>query len=147
MLVSVGLKRSLNNMLTNLFKSLWQHRREFASYFVIGISAFILDVGSLHILKEIFNLNQVAAVAINQPPIILFVFWLNKKWSFQTTGQTHHQLVRFIALSIGNYLVSIAWMWGLSHEWGINYQAARISNIILAVSWNFLLYKYWVYRE
>ncbi len=30
---------------------------------------------------------------------------------------------------------------------GIDYKLVRISNIIIAVAWNFLIYKYWVYKQ
>lgn len=132
--------------LLSLWQKLWSHRREFAKYFIIGISGFVLDIGSLYILKQHFGLNQVTAVTINQPPLILYVFLLNKKWSFKTSGQTKQQVIRFLALCLMNYCISITWMWIFSHKIGINYQIARISNIALAVSWNFLLYKYWVYN-
>ncbi len=133
-------------MVEMLVRKAWNHRREFAKYFLTGISAFIVDIGSLFVLKKIFGLNQVTAVAMYQPIVILYVFFLNKRWSFQVAGQTHRQLIKFILLAIINYIISIAWMWLLSHEWGVHYQIARVSNIILSVSWNFLAYKYWVYR-
>jgi putative flippase GtrA len=54
--------------------------------------------------------------------------------------------VRFYTLAVVNYLISVAWIQGF-HSWlGINYLVARTANIALAVGWNFLLYKHWVYR-
>lgn len=132
--------------LVPIAQKLWSHRREFAKYFIIGFSGFVLDIGSLYLLKQHFGFNQVVAVSINQPPLILYVFLLNKKWSFKSAGQTKEQVIRFVTLCLINYGISIAWMWFFSHELGLNYQIARVSNIALAVSWNFLLYKYWVYK-
>lgn len=124
----------------------WAHRLELGRYFVVGSSAFILDMSSLYVIKEHFNLQPVQAVVINQAFILAYVFLLNKKWSFGSTGQTHTQLMRFLILAGSNYLISIAWMWFFAHYLPINYLITRILNIILAMSWNFLLYKYWVYR-
>lgn len=150
MLVSVALRRLLNNMkqkIISLIRKLWHARWQFAKYFAIGLTAFLLDIGSLYLLKDRLGFSPVQAVIINQPLIILFVFWTNKKWSFQAAGQTRSQLTRFIILSLTNYGISIIWMWFFAHKLGFNYLIAKLANVVLAVSWNFLAYKYWVYAE
>ena len=129
-----------------LVAKLWSFRREFFRYFMVGGSAFVLDMSSLYLVKEHFDLQPVEAVIINQAFILAYVFFLNKKWSFGATGQTHPQLVRFLILAGSNYLISIAWIWFFSHVLLVNYLIARVLNIMLATSWNFLLYKYWVYK-
>ena len=129
-----------------LAAKVWSHRLQFGRYFVVGGSAFILDMSSLYLIKERFNLQPVQAVVINQAFILTYVFLLNKKWSFGSTGQTRTQLAKFLTLAGSNYLISIAWMWFFAHYLPIHYLIARVLNIILATSWNFLLYKYWVYR-
>lgn len=121
-------------------------RKEFAKYFVIGISAFVLDIGSLFLLKEKAHLTPVMSVVINQFFLLNFVFFLNKHWSFKAQGLTHKQIMRFLILSGVNYFISIVWIWVASHKIGINYLIARTANIICAVAWNFLLYKFWVYK-
>ncbi len=125
---------------------LWSHRQQFFRYFIVGGSAFVLDMTSLYLIKENFNLEPVQAVVINQAFILAYVFFLNKKWSFGATGQTRSQLIRFLTLAGSNYLISIAWIWFFAHYLTVHYLIARVLNIILATSWNFLLYKYWVYR-
>ncbi len=129
----------------NLLAKLWGYRAQFLRYFIVGGTAFILDMSSLYFIKEYFDLEPVQAVIINQAFILAYVFALNKKWSFGASGATHRQLVRFLTLAAFNYLVSVGWIWFFSHILGVYYLIARVSNIILATSWNFLLYKHWVY--
>lgn len=132
-----------------LLGKLWEHRREFFKYFVVGVTAFILDTGSLYLLKEKAQLAPVWAIAISQPFILGFVFLTNRSWSFGAKGTTQEsteQLIKFLILAGGNYLFSLSWMWVIHHEFHIHYMIARVANIILAVAWNFLLYKYWVYK-
>lgn len=121
-------------------------RREFAKYFIIGISAFVLDLGSLFWLKERMGFSPVTAVIINQIFILNYVFFLNQRWSFRAKGATHKQIARFYLLALGNYLFSIFWMWLMHKQFNLNYLVARVANIIMAVAWNFFLYKYWIYR-
>ncbi|HLD61180.1 MAG TPA: GtrA family protein [Patescibacteria group bacterium] len=134
-------------MIKKLFLHLWSLRREFVKYFVIGISAFVLDMGTLYLLKQHLGLHPVLAVAVNQPFMLAYVFFFNKHWSFKSKGVTHQQMVRFVMLTGMNYAFAVGWMWIFSHQFGVHYMVARIANIGLAVGWNFLLYKHWVYQH
>lgn len=131
---------------TLLLQKIWEHRAQFFRYFVVGGTAFILDMSSLYFIKEHFSLQPTQAVVINQVFILGYVFSLNKKWSFGATGATRHQLFKFLTLAGFNYLVSVGWMWSFNHVLGVHYLLTRVANIVLATSWNFLLYKYWVYK-
>ncbi|OGH64350.1 MAG: hypothetical protein A2821_03190 [Candidatus Magasanikbacteria bacterium RIFCSPHIGHO2_01_FULL_41_23] len=135
----------MKQKILNLIQRLWSARRQFACYTTIGISAVLADMTSLFILKEYFGFSPVFAVICNQPLIILFVFLANKKWSFKAAGQTRSQFIRFVTLVLINYTISVIWIWFFAQVLGINYLLAKIANIILAVSWNFLTYKYWIY--
>lgn len=137
---------TLRTMIKHFLRHLWESRVEFSRYFIIGVSAFTLDVGSLYLLKEYFHFSPTIAVVINQPIIINLVFFLNKHWSFKAGGLTHQQVVRFYLLALINYLISVGWI-HMFHSWfGVNYLVSRMTNIILSVGWNFLLYKHWVYK-
>jgi putative flippase GtrA len=125
----------------------WSARHQFARYFIIGSCAVILDVGTLYLLKEYLHLRPVVAVIINGAVLINFIFFLNKHWTFKSGGATHKQIVRFFILAGFNYLVSVGWMFIFNEKIGFNYLATRVFNIALSVAWNFLLYKYWVYKH
>jgi len=134
-------------MLKKLFLHFWSMRHQFARYFVIGLGAVVLDVGSLYLLKQYLHLRPVVAVIINGIFLINYVFFLNKYWAFKSTGVTHKQIVRFFILAGVNYVISITWMYIFNHKLGFNYLLVRVANIALSVAWNFLLYKYWVYKH
>lgn len=121
--------------------------KQFFRYFLIGISGVALDIGSLYILKTYFDMRPVTAVIVNQLLMLNYIFFLNKKWSFGASGLTHQQMVRFYILAGINYLFSIFWMWVLNENLSVHYLITRIMNIALAVSWNFLLYKFWVFAD
>jgi len=133
-------------MFKKILLHFWSLRREFVKYFIIGVSGVILDVGTLYLLKEYAHVRPVVAVIINQAFLINYGFFLNKFWAFKSKGMTHRQIVRFYLLAGANYLFSIAWMWLFSEHLGVNYLIARVANVALAVGWNFLLYKHWVYK-
>ena len=125
----------------------WSFRHQFIRYFCVGFSAFILDMSSLMLLKEVFGWQPITAVVTNQVFIITYIFLLNKYWSFDNRDLAHRQVVRFLMLVVFNYLVSVATMYIFNHRLGWDYRLVRIGTIILATCWNFLSYKYWVYRS
>jgi putative flippase GtrA len=134
-------------MIKKTAKFFWSLRQQFAKYFTIGITAVILDMGSLIFFKETLHLLPVIAVIANQIFILAFVFLANKYWSFKEHSMTHRQLVRFGIVAVYNYSFSVAAMYVFNHLWQYDYRLVRLGSIILAVSWNFFLYKYFVYAS
>ncbi len=133
-------------------------RAQFAKYFTIGIGAVILDILSLHYLVSL-NVDPILSIVINQLVIVNLVFLLNKYWAFVAKGVTHKQVVRFYLVAGFNYFFAIGWMWFFTnlvnlHQYigylGVSqanyYLIVRLVNVALAVSWNFLLYKFFVYK-
>lgn len=142
-------------MINNLIQKLWSMRHEFVRYFVVGIGAVVLDVGSLYLLKTYAHLHPVTAVVVNGIVLLNFVFFMNKHWSFggATGNAVHRQAMRFLTVSGMNYFISITWMWIFTEHWpvhvlgnGHDYLLVRVANIALSVCWNFALYKKWVYK-
>ena len=134
------------NKYPRVYQYYLQVRRQFAQYFIIGLSATALDILSLYLLTNFLHWRPVASVVLNQVFISLYVFLMNKYWTFGAKGMTHQQAFRFILNYFFNYCVSIVWMWMFNEKLGFNYLLVRICNIALAVSWNFLIYKYFVYK-
>lgn len=122
-------------------------RYQFARYFVIGIGGAVLDIGSLYLLKQYLHIRPVVAVVINGIFLLNYIFFLNKYWAFKSVGITHKQMIRFFILAGINYAISISWMYVFNHKLGFYYLLVRLANIALSVAWNFLLYKYWVYKH
>ena len=121
-------------------------RGQFVKYFITGLGAVVLDILSLYLLKEYLGLRPVWAVVINQVFILNYVFFVNKHWSFKSRGLTRLEIARFLMVAGLNYVVAIVWMYLFNEFLNFNYLLVRIFNVALSVAWNFLLYKYWVYR-
>ncbi|MBT3539058.1 GtrA family protein [Candidatus Parcubacteria bacterium] len=134
-------------MIKRTARYFWSVRHQFAKYFVVGFSGVFLDMGTLILFKEKFGWTPVFAVVINQIFLLTYNFFLNKYWSFRNREMPHKQLVRFLSLAGFNYVFSVIMMYIFSDHFNFDYRLVRIGTIIVMVSWNFFLYKYWVYRE
>jgi putative flippase GtrA len=125
----------------------WSIRRQFVKYFIVGLGAVILDMATLLFLKEALGIPPVIAVTINQLIVLVYVFTLNKYWSFKEHSPSHRQIIRFGAVVVLNYCFSVTAMYIFNNILKLNYVLIRLASIALAVSWNFFLYKYWVYAK
>lgn len=138
----------------------WSVRKQFVNYFITGISGTILDIGLLFLLVNVLQMRPALAVALNQIVVLVYIFCLNKYWTFCASGMTHRQLARFLLVYVGNYTFAILWMWFFTEVFSLRagfgevyllleiyYNLiVRLANIALSICWNFFLYKYFVYK-
>jgi putative flippase GtrA len=89
-------------MIKKNFNHFWMNRKQFLKYFITGFSAFILDIGSLFILVDKLGLNKVLSTVISQVFLLNYVFFINKWWSFKSSGTMHRKIVRFYILAASN---------------------------------------------
>lgn len=124
----------------------WSLRQEFTKYFIVGFSGLFLDMGTLILFTEKFGMYPVVAVVFNQMILLTYNFLLNKYWSFKNQAMPHKQLVRYLSLTGFNYVLSVLFMYEFNHILEFDYRIVRVCTIAIMVSWNFFLYKYWVYK-
>lgn len=122
-------------------------KTQIIKFVVVGSSSALIDIALLVILKEKAHFTPVLAVATNQLIVITYNFLLNKYWSFETSKKPLRQFSRYIVLVAFNYFASIILMYLLYDIIGINYKLVRLASIGLMFSFNFLVYKHWVYKE
>ena len=125
----------------------WSVRYEFTKYFIVGFSGLFIDMGTLILFTEAFGIMPWVAVVMNQAILLTYNFTLNKYWSFRNKALPHRQIVRYGILAGWNYLFSVTTMFVFNARLDYDYRAVRILSIAVMVSWNFFLYKYWVYRN
>ena len=131
-------------ILKSLLSKFWS--KEFLRYFIIGVSSVLLDMGTLYCFKEFFGLAAIWSLVLNQLLVYGYVFFLNKFWTFSNHGAVIKQIARYCLLALINYIIAISWMYFFHNLLGENYLLVRLSNIILATGWNFLLYRFFVYQ-
>lgn len=116
-------------------------------YFVVGGSGTILDLATLKLFRAVFGLSPTLSVAINQVIIICYNFLLHKHFSFKNKAMPHKQFVRYMVLVGLNYFIAVQVMYFFGDKLGYDPMLVRICNIAASVSWNFVLFKKWVYDD
>lgn len=128
-------------ILNSLFK------KEFAKYLLVGSSSVLIDLATLFVLIDFFKISSVWAVVINQVFIYNYVFFLNKYFVFRVKNNLWKQTFRYYQLAAVNYVFTIVWMYFFVEIGQQHYLLARVLNIILATSWNFFIYRFFVYKK
>lgn len=122
-------------------------RFQFLKYAITGSLTFVIDYGIFIILNSVFGIFYIGASAISQACAVIFNFITQKNWTFASTGNTKQQLVRYILLLIWNYCFSLLALFILVDIFEIHVFLGKIIAVGIIVSWNFLAYKFIVYRH
>lgn len=124
---------------------LWGMRIQVGKYLVVGITSFGLDILTLIFFTQTLGYPPVVSVMFNQLIVIVYHFLMSKYWSFTSPVMLHKAFVRYCALLAFNYFVAILLMYILHNRFGIDYRLVRLMSVVASVTWNFYLFRYWVF--
>ena len=85
---------------------------QFIKFGLVGVAATITDVGTLALLKEVFNVDVLVASAISFCVSVIVNYILSMKFVFRSkgTGKVKEFLI-FLILSTGGFLINQLIMW------------------------------------
>lgn len=124
---------------------MWGERIRIAKYFVSGLAAAAIDWIVYFVATRLLDVSPVPANIVSVLAGGTWAFLVNKFWSFEARKNTAQQSRRFAALFIFNYLFQQYGFYIAITHLGFHDLFAKLVLIAMMVSWNFLLYKYWVY--
>jgi putative flippase GtrA len=121
----------------------WQ--RQLFCYLVVGGLTVVVDVGLLALLHESYGVSLGLATTVAFCTAVLVNFLLNRiamsSWGWR--GLTQHAL-RYGSLVAANYVITLVVVTTAGHV-GDRYLMAKVAVIAGSTSWNFLLYRHWVF--
>lgn len=92
-------------------------------------------------------MRAVYAVVFSQIVVLSYNFSLNKLWAFGSNGLSRKQFIRYFSVATWNYFFAVVIMWIFNEKFGFHYLVVRLASIMLMVSWNFLLYRFWIFTN
>lgn len=119
---------------------------EFVRYATIGIVAASSDLFFLYFLTHSLGIWSVPSAGVSYLIGLVLVFLLNKIWAFNNRALVGVQLTKFLALAAVNYAVVLLLMFLFTEHFRIQYLVAKCIVIALQVCWNFVAYKYWIFK-
>ncbi len=138
----------------NLVLNIFQKHATFLRYAVVGALGTFVDMGTLALLTEMSGIDPqtsslfpffvtcafVAAVVNN--------YILNRLWTFKSNDKNvAAQFFRFLLVSIGGFIFTLALMWMMVSGLEIQYLIAKALTSLMVLIWNFALNKLWAFRS
>ena len=122
-------------------KTIWNLMK----YLIIGGTAFIIELGLFMLLKE--HMHYILANIIIYTIMFWLVFLANKFINFKSSGSFKKQLFRYTILYFINLLITNFMLFALGEYFKMDPAIGKIIVTGTACTWNFLLYKFVIYKE
>lgn len=114
-------------------------------FWIVGGLSFIIDLGLLTLLKEVFRVDLWIATPIAFIVSLIFNFWAQRVFTFRATNHAHVSFVKYSLLVVFNIFATdmiVNWISLTPAGYGIG----KIVATGITTVWNFYLYKYWIFR-
>ncbi len=138
---------------TNIFQRVRQRRgvRQFVKFGIVGASGFLVNLIIFTLLQRVVP-NYTAAGPYYAMYSIAFLsggvsnYFLNRIWTFRSTGHAGREAVQFLTVSVLALLVGLLVSSLVAPSFGHGHKTwflATISGIVV----NFFVNKYWTFRS
>ncbi len=124
--------------------SIWQTRRV-AGWFVIGVTATLLELGLLRVLYELIQLPLPVATAAAAEVLMILKFLVADRWVFGHPWPAVDRLVRYHGASAGAFIVYRPIVNGPGVLLGLPYVAAFLVGTAAAFTWSLMSNFLWVW--
>lgn len=114
-------------------------------FWIVGGLSFIIDLGLLTLLKEVFRVDLWIATPIAFIVSLIFNFWAQRVFTFRATNHAHVSFVKYSLLVVFNIFATdmiVNWISLTQAGYGIG----KVVATGITTVWNFYLYKYWIFR-
>ncbi len=129
-------------------KQIIERHKSFIRYCLVGGSAFVVEYLGYLFLFRVVKLDYTVASAIVYSILFWFVFYMNRRWSFQSRGALAPQLIKYVALfAFNNVVGNVMLMRFLTETLAISPLLSPIIKMACIVIWNYFIYKYIIYRN
>lgn len=120
----------------------------FFRYLLIGTSTFVIDFGIFNFMSLYLDTKPIVANLTSTFLSLFFNFTMSNFWTFRLgNAQQMKKLSKYAVLAIFNYIFGNLAMYGFIEYTDLNHNLAKAIVTITVISWNFLLYKKWVFKE
>jgi len=115
-------------------------------FLVVGGLSFALDLGLLVVLHEVAGIDLVIATPIAFLVSLVFNYFLQRIFTFQSTNHHGISAAKYISLVIFNVVVSDFIVTGFD-ALGWYYIIGKGTSTVLTTVWNYFLYREWIFKN
>lgn len=128
----------------------------FNRYFMVGLTAFGVDITTFVVMRNIFSLSTARSNVIGMLVGLLVSFTLNHTWVFSKAFTQTKSAVRLALFITNNILVLYCSTWlivklaSLTSQFGytsVREVLCKVAVMSLVVAWNFTMYSKVIFRK
>lgn len=119
---------------------------ELARFIIVGGISFVIDLGLLMLLHEVFLVDLLIATPIAFLTSLAFNYALQRVFTFRAENGRSVSFIKYCLLvAFNTFAVDVIVNFA---DWlGAGYQIGKVIATILTTAWNFLLYKHWIFKS
>jgi putative flippase GtrA len=126
----------------------------FLKFLVVGTIGFVVDFGTLNLLKLGLGFHLLVANTISFSLAVLSNFVWNRLWTYPDSRSKpiESQLFQFIVVNVAGWGINTLVLWMLAPVFQqmvgeLGYNIAKAIATILVLFWNFFVNRYWTYND
>ena len=117
---------------------------QLVKFCLVGGSGYVVNLIVFTVAFEAGNLHHLLAATVAFAVAVTNYFWWNRHWTFGArAGHAGFQAARFLAVSVGAFLVAAAMLELLVTGWGVSEIPAQAISVVAATPLNFVGNKMW----
>ncbi|MGD8400870.1 MAG: GtrA family protein [Bacillota bacterium] len=132
--------------------NLWQRLlatpgiRQFIKYVITGLVSFATEISLLYLFTDIMHIWYIFSNSMALLVVFVINFSLNRFWAFRSRQPFWRQFIVSGSLFALNLVVGNLLMFFFTDVVHLYYLISKVCATGMAVTWNFFLYKYYVYK-
>lgn len=126
----------------------------FLKFMVVGTLGFVIDFGTLNLLKLVFNVELLLANTVSFSLAVVSNFTWNRLWTYPDSRSKpiQSQLVQFfvvnvVGLGINTLVLKLFTPFFTDLVGELGYNIAKAIATIIVLFWNFFVNRYWTYSD
>jgi putative flippase GtrA len=120
--------------------------RQFVKYVITGLVSFSVEISLVYLLTDVVKMWYIYSNSIALFIVFIISFSLNRFWAFQSKQPFMKQFFMSGLLFALNLVVGNAVMFFFTEKVHLYYLFSKVIATGLSVTWNFFLYKYYIYK-
>lgn len=116
---------------------------QFIRYFFVGGIAAVVNIGSLFLMVDIFNINYILSNIVGFIFGIIINYSLSKMFVFTDNEDINKifEIMMYVIIGILGLIFDTVMLWIFTSKIGIYYMISKIISTILTFVWNFVARK------
>jgi putative flippase GtrA len=120
--------------------------RQFVTFTGVGLIAAVAHFAVLIALVEAGGVAPVIATLWGFLAGAAVSYLLNRRYTFRSDRPHRAAAPRFLAVSMGGFLLNGLIMWVLNENWGVQYVFAQVITTSIVLFWTFSANRWWTFR-